>query len=195
MRRVLEGRFTRDDYLSWMACWIPQVREGSLWMREAVRQIAPPFEGLRDLIRAHADDEQNDFRLLFDDYRLAGGTAPSIEALARNPGGEALNSFMHASAARANPVGLLGGIYIIEGTGQRIIPALLPRLRRQLRVPEAALRFLKYHGQNDERHLARWLSAVDYTLQRDPAGDAGERIVATARAVADLYVLQMEHVL
>jgi 3-oxoacyl-[acyl-carrier-protein] synthase-3 len=194
VRRILEGRFTREDYLAWMACWIPQVREGSLWMRAAVANTREPYLRLRDLISAHADDEQHDFKLLFDDYRLAGGTAPDIAALARNPGGEALNSYMHATASRANPVGLLGGIYIIEGTGQRIIPALLPRLRRQVKAPEKAFRFLKYHGENDVRHLTRWLDAVAYVLQHDPAGDASERMVATAADVAQLYVLQMEHV-
>ncbi len=99
---------------------------------------------------------------------------------------------MHATAAAPNPVGLLGGIYIVEGTGQRIIPALLPRLRRQAGVPEKALRFLKYHGENDVRHLSRWLDAVGYVLGQDPA--AGGRIVATAADVAQLYALQMEHV-
>jgi 3-oxoacyl-[acyl-carrier-protein] synthase-3 len=192
VRRILEGRFTREDYLAWMACWIPQVREGSLWMRAAVANIGEPFLALRQAITAHADDEQYDFRLLFDDYRLAGGTAATIEELRRNPGGEALNSYMHATASAPNPVGLLGGIYIVEGTGQRIIPALLPRLRRQAGVPEKALRFLKYHGENDVRHLTRWLDAVGTVLGQDPA--AGGRIVATAADVAQLYALQMEHV-
>lgn len=195
VRRILEGRLTREDYLAWMSCWIPQVREGSLWMRAAVANTGEPYLGLRQMITAHADDEQYDFRLLFDDYRLAGGAAPDIAQLARNPGGEALNSYMHATAGVRNPVGLLGGIYIIEGTGQRIIPALLPRVRRQVGAPEQAFRFLKYHGENDVRHLTRWLDAVSYVLAQDPDGSAGERIVATAADVAQLYALQMEHVL
>lgn len=195
VRRIQEGRMTRDDHLAWMACWIPQVREGSLWMREAVRNTGAPYERLVALITHHADDEQHDFRILFDDYRTAGGAAARIEDLRRNPGGEALNSYMHAAAGQPNPVGLLGGIYIIEGTGQRIIPALLPRLRRQLQLPESAYRFLQYHGENDVQHLARWMDAVTHVLDQDPAGDAGERIIATARDVAALYVMQARHVL
>ena len=77
--------------------------------------------------------------ILFEDYRRAGGDAPSIDALRRNPGGEALNAYMHALARQPNPLGLLGAIYIIEGTGQRIIPALLPLLRRQLDMPGAGV--------------------------------------------------------
>lgn len=195
VRRIVQGRLSRDEYLAWMACWIPQVREGSLWMREAVRNTSAPYGQLVQLISAHADDEQHDFRILFDDYRAAGGTAARIEDLRRNPGGDALNSYMHAAAAQPNPIGLLGGIYIIEGTGQRIIPSLLPRLRRQLQLAETSYRFLRYHGDNDVQHLARWMDAVTHVVENDPTGDAGDRIIATARDVAALYVMQARHVL
>lgn len=30
IRRINSGTLTRENYLRWMACWIPQVREGSL---------------------------------------------------------------------------------------------------------------------------------------------------------------------
>ena len=149
---------------------------------------------LAQLVRKHAGEEQFDFKILFDDYRRAGGDAPSIDALVRNPGGEALNSYMHALARQPNPIGLLGAIYIIEGTGQRIIPALLPLLRKQLDIPEQAFRFLAYHGENDASHLARWLTAVEMALELDPA-DAADRIATVARSTAELYLLQMEHVI
>lgn len=194
-QKILAGTFTNDDYLKWMESWIPQVREGSKWMRSAVCQIEEPYLDLRDLIEAHATDEQFDFNILFEDYQMAGGLISNIDLLRRNPGGEALNSYMFAAAQRANPVELLGGIYIIEGTGQRIIPALLPTIRKQLNLPERAFRFLKYHGENDVQHLARWLQAVEYVLQQDKSGATGQSIVETARTVAQLYVMQMEHIL
>ncbi|HVK53907.1 MAG TPA: 3-oxoacyl-[acyl-carrier-protein] synthase III C-terminal domain-containing protein [Burkholderiales bacterium] len=195
VRKILAGEFTIDDYIKWMECWIPQVREGSKWMRTAISHIDEPYIELRDVIEAHATDEQFDFNILFDDYKLAGGKIPDIDLLRRNPGGEALNSYMFSSAQRPNPVGLLGGIYIIEGTGQRIIPALLPMIRKQVRLPEQAFRFLKYHGANDINHLARWLRAVEYVLMQDQSGNAGAAIVDTARATGQLYVMQMEHIL
>lgn len=195
VQKILTGKFTVQDYLRWMECWIPQVREGSQWMRTAAGNIAAPYLDLRPLVEAHASDEQLDFNILFDDYRHAGGTVASIDLLQRNPGGEALNSYMFATARQTNAIGMLGGIYIIEGTGQRIIPALLPMLRSQLRLPERTFRFLKYHGENDVQHLARWLQAVEYVLGQSGTEAASESIVATARATAQLYVMQMEHVL
>ena len=163
-------------------------------MRKAAANLSEPYARLRDLILLHAKDEQFDFRILFDDYKRLGGQVVAIEDLRRNPGGEALNAYLHARAAGANPQGLLGAVYIIEGTGQRIVPALLPEIRRQLALPLETPQFLQYHGDNDVNHLARWLHCVDIAL--DAGGEpAATDIVATARTVAQLYLMQLESVL
>lgn len=199
IRRLREGGFSRGDYLRWMQHWIPQVREGSKWMREGAASVRPPYEALSTLIETHAGDEQDDYAILFDDYRKAGGEIGDIDALRRNPGGEALSAYLHALAATANPLGLLGAIYIIEGTGQRIIPALLPLMKACLLggadpVPADAFRFLEYHGANDEHHLLRWLRAVEIVLEHDADGSGVRAIIDTARRTAKLYLMQFEHV-
>lgn len=193
VRKIVAGQFTNADYVRWMSCWIPQVREGSRWMIAGATNLDQRYAALAALVSKHAGEERNDFKILFDDYRLAGGAADAIEDLRRNPGGEALNAYMHALAGEPEPLGLLGAIYIIEGTGQRIIPALLPLLRQQLDLPTQAFRFLSYHGENDASHLARWLSAVEMAVQLNPGCE--QQIVNVARSTANLYVLQMEHVL
>lgn len=191
IHKLVSGRFDVAAYRNWTGQWVPQVREGSRWMREAVASLTGDYAPLAALIETHASDEQNDFMILYQDYQAAGGTQP-LDALRRNPGGEALNAYLHALAATPNPVGLLGAIYIIEGTGQRIVPALLPLLRRQVALPPAAFRFLEYHGANDEHHLARWLLAVKLVLTIDP--QAATAIVATARRTAQLYLMQFDHI-
>lgn len=194
VEKINAGQLTQSDYLTWMAQWIPQVREGSWWMREAVAQLDESYQALAELMIEHANDEQFDFNILFEDYRAAGGQVASIDHLQRNAGGEALNSYMYRKAKSPNPLGLLGGIYIIEGTGQRIVPWLLPLVKQQLNLPERCYRFLKYHGENDAQHLARWLLALQLVLEF--GGEAAQRdIVRTARDVATLYQLQMEHIL
>lgn len=192
--RIVRGGLQREHMLAWMEQWIPQVQQGSRWMRKAAANLGVPYAKLRELIELHASDEQYDFRILFDDYQRLGGNAPSIDALRRNPGGEALNAYLHARAEGAAPQGLLGAVYIIEGTGQRIVPALLPEIRRQLALPIETTKFLQYHGENDVNHLARWLHCVDIALAA--GGEAvAQDIVATARATAQLYLMQLESVL
>ncbi len=194
VRALRERQFQTQDYIDWMASWIPQVREGSKWMREAATSLSGQYRPLAELINTHAGEEQEDFKILFNDYQNAGGTAGSIDELRRNPGGEALNAYLHALAATHDPIGLLGAIYIIEGTGQRIVPALLPLLKASLPLPPDAFRFLEYHGHNDEHHLSRWLSAVALALDCDEGDLAERRIVDTARRTAALYLMQFHHV-
>jgi 3-oxoacyl-[acyl-carrier-protein] synthase-3 len=192
IHKLVSQQFTQQDYCVWTSQWVPQVREGSKWMREAVASLTDDYSDLAALIETHAGDEQNDFMILYEDYRAAGGQL-ALDDLQRNPGGNALNSYLHSLAATKNPVGLLGAIYIIEGTGQRIIPALLPLLRKQLDLPASAFRFLDYHGANDEHHLARWLTAVELVLAKD--ANAAQLIATTAKRTAQLYLMQFEHIL
>jgi 3-oxoacyl-[acyl-carrier-protein] synthase III len=195
IRKLRERNFNTADYLHWMQQWVPQVREGSKWMREGAASVQAPYQALSALIETHAGEEQGDFMILFNDYRKAGGTVEDIDALRRNPGGEALNSYLHALAATPNPLGLLGAIYVIEGTGQHIIPALLPLMKASLDLPAEAFRFLEYHGANDEHHLLRWLRAIEIVLEHDHDGRGIEAIIATARRTAELYLMQFEHVM
>jgi 3-oxoacyl-[acyl-carrier-protein] synthase-3 len=194
VRAVRERRFEVSDYANWMANWIPQVREGAKWMREGAASLSGQYAPLAALIGGHAGEEQDDFKILYSDYLKAGGTAEDIDSLRRNPGGEALNAYLHALAATRDPIGLLGAIYIIEGTGQRIVPALLPLLKAGLGLPPDAFRFLEYHGHNDEHHLEEWLLAVALALECDTDGTACRRIVDTARRTAALYLMQFHHV-
>ena len=195
LHRIRSGALHTPDYVRWMSHWVPQVREGSLWMREGAASLTGDYADLHALMNVHAGEEQNDFRILHQDYLNAGGTVRDIAALRRNPGGEALNAYLHGLAATANPVGLLGAIYIIEGTGQRIVPSLLPMLRASTGLGPECFRFLEYHGANDENHLARWLLAVQMVMALDGSGTAARAIAATARRTAQLYLMQFEHVL
>lgn len=189
---IMHGHIQLNDYLNWMECWIPQVREGSLWMRRAASSMSQEYQQLAQLVQTHAGEEQLDWQVLYHDYIQAGGKLDASH-LRRNPGGEALNAFMHSYAERQNPIGLLGGIYIIEGTGQRIVPTLLPKLKQHLNVPSSVLKFIEYHGENDQAHMMRWLDAVKMAVNID--ANAAAEIVRVAETVAALYLQQWKFVL
>ncbi|HST44897.1 MAG TPA: iron-containing redox enzyme family protein, partial [Luteimonas sp.] len=129
--------------------------------------------------------------VLFEDYRNAGGRVASLDDLRRNAGGEALNAYLHARAAQPDAVGLLGAMYIIEGTGQRIVPALLPLLRQRLGWLGRSFTFLAYHGENDVAHLERWLQALTVAVGIGGRAAAAE-ILEDARCVAVLYARQLQ---
>ena len=189
--KIFNGNFSVEDYQQWMENWIPQVREGSKWMRTAISNLSNKFEGIQELIEEHAGEEQFDFKVLYADYQNAGGTK-DIDDLKRNPGGEALNKYMYERAGGINPLGLLGGIFIIEGTGNKIIPTMLPFLKKSLNLQMNVFKFLEYHGENDVKHLERWANAVELALTLEPT--AYDDILNTAKKVAELYHSQWEQV-
>lgn len=190
--RIFNGTITVHDYQKWMENWIPQVREGSLWMRTAISNLSAPFQEIQELIHKHAGEEQFDFNILYSDYKQAGGSK-ALDDLQRNSGGEALNDYMYKKAKSQDPLGLLGGIFIIEGTGQKIIPTLLPFLKKHLNLQMNVFKFLEYHGENDVHHLQRWAHAVELALMIEPKSAAD--ILKTAQEVANLYKKQWELVL
>ena len=185
-QRIFSKTASLKDYQIWMSNWIPQVRQGAVWMREAIAHAPVEVQNLTALIETHAGEEQFDFNILYNDYKLSGGTVP-LDELTRTPGGDALNAYM-MSAARQNPLSLLGGIFIIEGTGQKIIPALLPFLKDSLNVNLGVFKFLQYHGENDQNHLRRWATAVEMALLYDSS--LSQEIVDCAQRVSQLYLMQ-----
>ncbi len=193
--KITKNELTLEDYLTWMENWIPQVREGSKWMRTTVNNLESPFEELKELIEHHASEEQDDWKMLFKDYRSAGGRIDDTNKLVLNKGGHRLNDFMYSRANSKNAVDLLGGMYIIEGTGQRIVPAMLPLVRKQLSIPSNCFNFLKYHSINDEHHIEEWLGTVEIVLSLDEDGQYAKKIIETAQVVADNYIKQMEEIL
>lgn len=190
--KIFNGTITKQDYQKWMENWIPQVREGSIWMRTAISNLSTKFEGIQELIEMHAGEEQFDFNILYSDYKNAGGTV-ALDDLKRNAGGEELNNFMYTKARSKDPLGLLGGIFIIEGTGNKIIPTLLPFLKKGLNMQMNVFKFLEYHGENDVHHIERWANAVEMALAIEPS--SYDEIISTARKVAELYKKQWELVL
>ena len=190
--RIFNGNIQKTDYQKWMENWIPQVREGSIWIRTAIANLSKKFEGIHELIEKHAGEEQYDFNILYSDYKAAGGNK-AIDDLKRNVGGEELNNFMYEKARSKDPLGLLGGIFIIEGTGNKIIPTLLPFLKKNLNMQLSVFKFLEYHGVNDVHHLERWANAVEMALTLEPS--SYDDILATAKKVAELYKKQWELVL
>ena len=65
------------------------------------------------------------------------------------------------------------------------------QLRDQLGLEDRQVSFLLYHGNNDDRHLARLEEVVGSGLIDEALAD---RIVKTAKVTARLYLLQLEEI-
>ena len=82
-------------------------------------------------------------------------------------------------------------MWIIEGLGSIKAAEWGRRVRDRLALPESAVRFLLYHGENDAGHMQEFEAMLGLVMP-DPAVAA--RIVRCAEVVGRLYVLQIEEI-
>jgi 3-oxoacyl-[acyl-carrier-protein] synthase-3 len=189
IRKLTRGRFTLDDYRTFLTGLRQQVKDGALWMSRAASNIDEEHLELRSILMRHAVTEHRDFRLLEADFVASGGELAAIQGAEKNIGSEALSAWMFHEASKSNPFGLLGAMWIIEGLGSIKAAEWGAMARQRLDLPEHAVRFLLYHGENDAEHIKEFEEMLGLVL---PDAATAERIVKTARVTARLYALQIE---
>lgn len=192
IRKLTRGRFELADYQAFLIQLRQQVKDGALWMSRAASNIGEEHLELRSLLMRHAVTEHRDFRLLDADFVASGGARDVIESGEKNVGSEALSAWMFHQASQPNPFGLLGAMWIIEGLGSIKAQEWGRRVKETLSLPDEAVRFLLYHGENDAEHIEEFKAMLAMVL---PNEAVAKRIVRTAEVTARLYALQIEEIL
>jgi 3-oxoacyl-[acyl-carrier-protein] synthase-3 len=167
------------------------VKDGALWMSRAASNIDDAHLELRSTLMRHAVTEHRDFTLLDADYVATGGQLAEIRDAEKNIGSEALSAWMFQQASQANPFGLLGAMWIIEGLGSIKAAEWGALVRDRLMLPDSAVRFLLYHGANDVSHIGEFERMLALVL---PDAEIAARIVKVAEVTARLYALQIEEI-
>jgi 3-oxoacyl-[acyl-carrier-protein] synthase-3 len=191
LRKLGSGRFALADYQVFLIQLRQQVKDGALWMSRAASNIGEAHLELRSLLMRHAVTEHRDFRLLEADFVATGGDLETIQTAEKNIGSEALSAWMFHEASRPEPFGLLGAMWIIEGLGAIKAREWGALAKRALDLPDTAVRFLLYHGENDADHIGEFKSMLAMVL---PDEFVAQRIVRTAEVTARLYTLQIEEI-
>jgi hypothetical protein len=189
--RLNAGRLRLEDYRSLLFNLRQQVVEGSCWISRAASNFGPRHGDLRSMFVRHAVAEHRDYRMIEENYVVAGGSLEEIRAGRKNVGSEALSAFIYQAASKPDPVGLLGAMFVIESLGERMAAGWAEAIRTQLGLGAEAVSFLAYHGANDAGHIDQFDQAL--ALATRDAEDA-EEIVRHARIVARLYRLQLEEI-
>ena len=192
IRKLTRGRFELSDYQTFLIQRRQQVKDGALWMSRAASNIREEHLELRSALMKHAVAEHRDFRLLDNEFVATGGALETIRSGEKNIGSEALSAWMFHEASRPDPFGLLGAMWIIEGLGSIKAQEWGRKIQETLRLPDDALRFLLYHGENDAEHIEEFKGMLAMVLPDPPVA---RRIVKTAQVTARLYALQIEEMI
>ena len=191
IRKLTRGRFEIADYQTFLINLRQQVKDGALWMSRAASNVGEAHLELRSTLMRHAVTEHRDFRLLEADFVCSGGALEDIRRAAKNVGSEAISAWMFHEASKPDPFGLLGAMFVIEGLGSIKARPWGLKVQERLGLPDEAVRFLLYHGENDVEHMQEFEQMLAMVLP-DPV--VAERIVTCAKVTARLYALQIEEI-
>ena len=191
VQRLHSGTFTREDYLRLLLNLRQQVIEGSRWITRCASSFDRDYADVRSVIIGHAQDEHRDYEVLERDFVASGGNLEQIRGKRRNPGSEALHGFLMYRAGEPNPCGLLGAMWIIEGLGEKMANDWAGRIESLAGLDASHTHFLRYHGENDGRHMDKMYRLLDRICTSEAvAAD----ILSVATVVGRLYALQLEEI-
>ena len=188
LSRLEEGTVTLDDYKRLLHNLRQQVVDGSLWISRAASNFDVAHFELRAAAIRHAEEEHRDFLMLERDFVAIGGSLDDLRSGRKNIGSEALSGYMFHYADRANPTGLLGAMYIIEGLGAQRAAAWASRFQEVLGLADNQVNFMRYHHEADGEHTGNMNAILTSGIISDEDAD---EIVRCAQVVARLYAMQL----
>ena len=191
VKKIFNGTLTLEEYKRLLVNLRAQVIDGSQWIARAASNVSIDYFPVRSAFIRHSSDEHKDYQILEKNYINCGGSEDEILTGTKNIGSEALSAYMFHRASQPNPFDLLGGMFIIEGLGNRVSGKWGRAIQQQLNLGKDQVSFFIYHESSDsnDNHFERFEQAIQSELLTK---EMAEKIVKTAKVVAKLYTLQLQ---
>lgn len=191
VKKIFNGSLTLEEYKRLLVNLRQQVIDGSQWIARAASNVSIDYFPVRSAFIRHSSDEHKDYQILEKNYINCGGSEDEIRTANKNIGSEALSAYMFHRASQPNPFDLLGGMFIIEGLGNRVSGKWGRAIQQQLNLDKDQVSFFIYHESSDsnDNHFERFEQAIQSELLTK---EMAEKIVKTAKVVAKLYTLQLQ---
>lgn len=191
VKKIFNGTLSLEEYKRLLVNLRQQVIDGSQWIARAASNVSIDYFPVRSAFIRHSSDEHKDYQILEKNYVNCGGSEEEIVTGIKNIGSEALSAYMFHRASQPNPFDLLGGMFIIEGLGNRVSGKWGRAIQQQLNLDKDQVSFFIYHESSDsnDNHFERFEQAIQSELL---TREMAEKIVKTAKVVAKLYTLQLQ---
>jgi 3-oxoacyl-[acyl-carrier-protein] synthase-3 len=191
--RIYNGTISLEDYKLLLLNLRQQVIDGSQWIARAASNVSMDYFDIRSSFISHSRDEHKDYQILEKNYINCGGKKEDLYSGEKNIGSEALSAYMFHKASQPNPFDLLGGMFIIEGLGNRLAGKWGRAIQHELDLKDDQVSFFIYHETSDsnDNHFERFEKALNSELLTE---EMAKRVSKTAKVVAKLYQMQLAEI-
>ncbi len=139
-------------------------------------------EWLRSAMAHYVQEEIGHQEWILSDIAAAGGDAEAVRRSAPDLDTDVMVAYAYDTVSRRNPAGILGMVFVLEGTSVGLASAAADALQQCLGLPPSAFSYLVSHGDLDTKHMAFFDGLVDRLGESDR-----EAVVATAKTMYHLY--------
>jgi len=178
----LAGRVTRARYVAFLRQAYHHVRHTVPLLIAARARLGEDRPQLSAALARYIAEEEGHEAWILDDLRACGDDAEAAQRAAPAAATELLVAYVYDYIARVHPAGMLGMVFVLEGTSTALATRAAEAIRSALGLPASAFRYLTSHGSIDQEHL-RFFA---HTVNPLPAAER-EHVVHAARRVYRLY--------
>jgi hypothetical protein len=179
----LRGEVSLPSYVAFLTQAYYHVRHTVPLLRACRAALPEHHAWLRGPLDEYVEEEQGHDEWILDDIRACGGDAEAVRRGAPDHAVEVMVAYAYDTIARANPLGFLGMVHVLEGTSVALALMAADQIQQRLALPDGGFSYLRSHGTLDREHTAHFELLMDRI--EDPADQAA--IVHAARAFYRLY--------
>jgi hypothetical protein len=149
----LAGCVSRETYGEFLIEAYHHVKHTVPLLMACGSRIPERLEWLREGVAAYIEEEYGHEQWILSDLETLGWKRST--ALARRPRVETelMVAYAHDTVWRNNPAGLLGMVFVLEGTSVAIATRAAEIIGKQLDLPRRAFSYLLSHGSLDAAHI------------------------------------------
>ncbi|MGE3335305.1 MAG: AMP-binding protein [Rhodospirillaceae bacterium] len=157
----LAGRISRDTYIAYLTQAYHHVRHTVPLFEAARARLSERQAWLRAAFDDYIADERGHDDWILNDIRNAGGDPDAVAASAPHPATRRMVEEAYRFIEQVNPVGLLGMVFVLEGTSTQMATQGATAVATSLGLPPACFSYLMSHGALDLDHIAGLQSLMD----------------------------------
>ena len=159
--RALTGQVERSHYLNFLVRAFHHVKHTVPLLMACGARLSDQQEWLRSAIAHYIEEEIGHHEWILSDIAAAGGDADAVRNSASDRDTELMVAYAYDTVMRCNPVGLLGMVFVLEGTSISLACDVATILQRTLELPANAFTYLNSHGALDVEHMGHFEKLVN----------------------------------
>lgn len=159
--RALAGQVDRRQYLNFLARAFHHVKHTVPLLMACGARLSDQQEWLRVAIAHYIQEELGHHEWILNDIAVAGGDADAVRGSAPDRDTELMVAYAYDTVMRGNPVGLLGMVFVLEGTSISLACDVAAILQKSLDLPAQAFSYLNSHGALDIEHMGHFENLVN----------------------------------